>query len=369
MDEFSFVGEGSPKSSSGVGNRLKRAGKIGGINLLKGVESLFTTVPGWFGVTPPHPVPSELIKKYGNISEEELEPQNIGEHVLKRFAQSAPAAATLGGTQALKGLGYGSTAAGGLGAIGAPEAVQDVAELATQIGHGVYTGKIPTIAKEQAKEYKLAKSFIKKGSTHSADNIQKAVLAVEENLGTEVSEKVSKKVNNILRTIDKNVRGKKLNPSKAVDLRTSINALKKELPDAVNARYIAPLNEALDQYFTSHSLENPTFFKHLKSADQLTALKHMNTITDKFFDKLNVKGKFGAELLTEPIKIALRETERFGRGIASNPAARKYYFNAVEAASANNPSLFMKNMNKVVKLMPWLSKEADKNSFDTLEFM
>lgn len=298
---------------------------------------------------------SDLLMQKFNLTPEYLQPQNTLESSIQRFGSQAPLAALLGGTTGLQALGLGTGAAAIPAALGAPEYVQDITQLATEIpsaiGLGIRAGKIPTIRAIQKAEYELSKGAIKPGSKASAKLIEDAIGSVSKELSTEVSEKYSTKINKALETIEQNLTKGKINPATAMDLRKKLYKLGNEVPPHIAKIYIEPLTKGINDFFAVYAAENPQFYKHLKSADKLTSLKNMKTYLDKF-SNIPVVGKFA-----KPLSIGVKETERFIRGIATNSEARKYYFAAVKSLANNNPSLAINYLNKSVEEIPTIRKD------------
>ncbi len=103
------------------------------------------------------------------------------------------------------------------------------------------------------------------------------------------------------------------------------------------------------------------FFKHLKAGDQLTQMKNMTSVVDKFVKNIELSSlpgisalKYPAQFLAAPI---IGSTEKFLRQIYNNPEAKKYYFNAVSAAAKQDPTLFIKNLQNLKTEFPEEFKE------------
>lgn len=346
-----------------VGSQLGRLGTMAGLNALKGLESVFIGLPGLLGIKPPHPAPSELIQELGNISPEYLEPQNIGEQFLQRFSAYAPLAAT-GGLGGLARTAAGSGIAAGLGALGAPQAVQDIAQLGSELGLGFATRKIPTIRAAQHAEDVLARAAVKPRTLAHAPQIQSALMNIENKLGTEVSEKYATKIRHALGTIEKNLTQEKINPTTAMDLRKKLYKLGNELPEHISTEYLQPLTKSINDFFSVYAAENPTFYKHLNARDKLTSLRNMNTLTESFAKKLNLENVPGLNLVSNIVTSIGKEGERFVRGIIRNPGARNYYFDVVSAAAQNNPTLFIDNLKNMAQELPEFRKEEAKAESD-----
>ncbi|HSC25141.1 MAG TPA: hypothetical protein VLB80_02895, partial [Candidatus Babeliales bacterium] len=167
-----------------------------------------------------------------------------------------------------------------------------------------------------------------------------------------VGGKTAKKINHVIKTIGENISQKKIDPKKAMDLRKKLYEESRSLSDSVNKTYIEPLTRGINDFFAHYSAENPTFYKHLKNADKLTELKNMALLSTDYIGKLGLDRLPLGKLATDVSSYVVGETERFARGIAKNPAARKYYFDAVTSTVRNDPMLFAHNLNKLKSEMP-----------------
>ena len=339
--------------------QAKRVGTSAGISALRGVEALPVGIADLLGYITgmPRPkgfmTPSETVQEVAGLTPEYLEPRNLPEQFIQRFSQFAPLAAT-GGLGGLGRTAVGSGVASLLGAAGLPEPLQDIAQLGTEIGLGVHAGKIPTIRGVQKVEDALARAAIKPSTLKSivAPQIQNALLGVESKLGTEVSEKYATKIKHALETIENNISSKSINPSNVMDLRKKLYKLGRELPADISAQYLEPLTKGINDFFAVYAAENPSFYKHLKARDQLTALRNMNTITEKFAHKLKLEKIPGIGLISDVITKILNQGEKFARGLIGNQSARKYYFDAVAAAAEQNPTLFINNIKNLAQSVP-----------------
>lgn len=357
-----------PESYLGQAQRLGTSTALKSLQNLENLGGLVKTGLEYLGLEDPHrklveqgkiqPQQniSDIIAQKFNITPEYLEPQNTLESSIQRFGSQAPLAGLLGGLTGLQALGVGTGAAAGVRALGGSEGVQDLAQLATEIptgiGLAVKRGKIPTISGAQKAEYELARAAVKPESKTSAKLIQDSFNTVARELGTEVSEKNANKINKALATIEQNIVKGEINPRTAMDLRKKLYKLTSEVPADVAKTYIEPLTKGINDYFSVYAAENPQFYKHLKTADKLTALKHMKTYLDKGFSNLELaKLPFG-KAITDITNLGLKEGEKFIRGLATNSAARDYYFKAVRGIAKNNPSLTAKYLNKSLNELP-----------------
>lgn len=359
MTKNQWIIEDSPivnETPETFGQQLGRVGTATGLSALKGLESIASFIPETLlGVKAPHAKPSEIIQEQAGLTPEYLEPKNLPESYLQRLASFAPGAIT-GGLGGLARTATGTGVATILGASGLPESVQDIGQLATEIGLGIKSGKIPTISGTQKAEYNLAKAAIKPGSKANASIISNVLSGIEKELGTEVSEKYTNKIKHVIQTVSENITKNEISPTTAMNLRKKIYKLGAELPTHVKTTYLEPLTKGINDFFAVYAAENPAFYKHLKSADKLTSLKNMNLVTGDLIKKLDLTKFPLGELANSIINKITNSSERFIRGISKNSAARKYYFDAVSAAAKSNPNLFINNINKLSQEMPELNQ-------------
>lgn len=350
--------------------QAKRIGTSAGLQALKGVESLGsipTDIRDYlYGIKSPVQKPSEFIEKEAGLTPEYLQPRNVGERYLQRLANFAPLAAG-GGLGALGRTAAGTGIATLLGEVGAPEPVKDIAQFGTELALGrvpkdvPFLGKlggtIPSIRGAQKLEDSLMRAAVKPESKARSNLIMDAIKTVEEKLTTEVNKEYSNQIKNAIRTIGQNITKGEINPTKAVDLRKTLYKLGSKLPKDISAAYIEPLTTGINNFFSVYAAENPTFYKHLSARDKLTSLKNMNSVAGNLVTKLQLGKLPGGELATDIVNSIITEGERFSRGIIGNSAARKYYFDAITSGIKSNPSLFIKNINKLPGKIPELRKE------------
>jgi hypothetical protein len=351
----------SPETPETYLQQAKRVGTSAGLSALRGLESIPTAIADLLIPRPKgFQLPSEIIQEQSGIIPEYLEPQNAPERFIQRFSEFAPLSGLTGGLSGLGRTAAGSGIATLLGEAGLPEPLQDIAQLGTEIGLGVKSGKIPTVRSAQKTEDSLARAAVQKGSTARADIINQALGDVEKSLGTEVSEKYATKIRNALGIIGENITKDKINPVVAMDLRKKLYKLGRELPVDISSQYIEPITKGINDFFAIYAAENPQFYTHLKARDQLTTLRNMNTVTEKFIDKLKLDKIPGIGLISGAITKIISSGERFTRGLVNNPSARKYYFDAVTAAAEQNPNLFIKNVKNLIQSVPDLQEEQTK---------
>lgn len=350
------------------GQQAKRIGTSAGLSALKGLENFFVGIPELLGAAlpPGQQRLSQLVEEKAGITPEYLEPQSFPEKALQRFAQSAPLAATLGGLPQAALTGIGSLAGAGAEQLGAPEIVGDIAQLGTELVGGrlkPFKGKVPTIptVKEAQKaEYDLSKLAVPKNTAAQATDITKATDEVSRLLETETSRKISKEISHTLEQIGQNITREKINPVKAMELRKALYRQSRSLDPSVSVNYIQPLTRGINDFFSVYSAENPLFYKHLKTADKLSELRNMSSYLAGIFDYFKLNKFPGGEAGKAILDKTLGHGERFFRGLLTNSAARKYYFDAIKAASAQDPALIIKNLEKTADTL--FKKEEPKTT-------
>lgn len=290
----------------------------------------------------------------------QVEPENLAERFLFRAAETAPSAALAGTGLLIPALG--SSVGAVAEEFGVPKELADVAQLGTEVITSALRGKIPTIRSAKKIQDSLVRIAGQPGTKEKATMFSNAVNEVGKALETETSRKVSKQINHLLKVADENLTKGKIDPVKAMDLRASLYNTAKELPENLAAKYINPLTKGLNEFFAVYAAENPTFYKHLTARDKLTMLNNMNLVTKNFIDKLGLSIIPGGKITSEIIGNIIGEGERFIRGIATNSAARKYYFDAVLAGANKNPTLLAKNLNNLANEMPEIKPQEISES-------
>lgn len=332
-----------------------------GVQALKGTEAPLHTLSnilqylGEPSLIPGKTTSQDVMQKYG-ISEEQLQPQSLPESIAQKAAFFAPSALALGGFPGLQTSTIGSIAGGALQHLGAPEFVQDIGQLGTELASGIIGGKIPRIKSSQKSQYALAEQAIPGGKEFVATPLKIALREAESTLGTEVNEKIHKKIMHAIETVSNNMTsGEKISPKTAMELRRKLYQYRNELPTNVK-QYIDTLTKGINESFAVYGAENPTFLKHLNEADRLTEMKHMSSVIEQFAD--SIEKSFSA-IGGKPIKLAIKvglkpviTSEKILKNIYKHPTARKHYFNAVTAAIKQDPSIFIKNLdglNEIIK--------------------
>ncbi len=246
----------------------------------------------------------------------------------------------------------GSGVASGAGALGAPEGVQDVLQLGSELGYGLGKGRIPRVGTEQKKAYDTATALAGEASSKTAP-IENALANIGKKLSKETTKKVSEEINHVAQVVEGNLDklNGKLKVKDAIDLRRKLG----ESYDAVSRHakpYVNELRDSFNQFFAEYGAENPQFFKALDKADKLTMMKHQQTIIDKFADLLvdkipgavGMTGKGLSKLILSP---TIGKLEKLGRNIITNPEAQKHYLNFAKAAATQNTPLFINSLKKL----------------------
>lgn len=316
---------------------------------------------------------AKLLQEKSGYSQEQLQPKNAAENFVQRFGSQAPFSGLLGGVPGLISTGVGSTVASGAGSLGAPEGIQDLLQLGTEIGAPFAIRNIPQVKKalkagevpEQISKYLGKQPTIKEaqktaygkaGKLGGEDSsiikpIEDSISSIEQKLTKITDEDVVKKVNFALEKVDANLN--KLNSNikvkDALELRRNLGkTYNKASTDA--KPFINELRNSFNDFFAVYGAKNPAYLKALNHADRLTEFKNMKTYLDQLITKLRLDKLPGGELTTDVINFAVKGLEKGTRGIAFNSAARKYLTKAVLAGAKDNPALFMKNIENLNSL-------------------
>jgi hypothetical protein len=333
---------------------LKRVGIATGLGALENLEGLanLLTYPAQAYAGFPKLSPfSEQLKEQFNLTPEYLEPRNFSERFVQKLGSQLPFAVAGGGIPIALGAGVGSL----LGHAGAPEAVQNVGELATALGTGFAGNRIPTISSRQKAEDLLMRQAVPSAAKIKSPEVRGALKTVENALSTEAREKVANKIRHALGTVEKNLTKEKINPIDAADLRKSLYKVGRELSEDDAALYIQPLTKGINNFFANYAAENPSFYKHLTTRDKFTELKHMSSLIDKFGDAVSNVPKLGPavnKLIKYTLGTTIGKTEKVLRSILTKPAGAKHYFEAVKAASKENPEAFIRALNNLRSFLP-----------------
>ena len=368
---YKVLSLGNETQPETFGAQAKRIATATGLKGVENIESLLQLgktgllgVGSLFGMEDPHKklveqgklAPQEyiadILQKKSGYSPEQLQPQNAAENFIQRFGSQAPLNALFSGIPALASTALGSGAAAAAGSLGAPEGLQDILQLGTEIGRGLYKGRIPTVNSAQKNAYE--KAALSAGEiTSKIAPIEKALGSISQKLTKETIKSVSEEVKHAFQTVEGNLDklNGKLKVKDALDLRRKLG----ETYDTVskNAKpYLNELRDSINEFFSIYSAENPQFYKHLDEADKLTQMKHMRTTVDKFADLLasSLPGVLGssAKTFTKLFGVpTLGFLEKISRNTLNNPVARKHYFNVVKGAATQNPALFINSVRKL----------------------
>lgn len=270
-----------------------------------------------------------------------------------------PKLATLGATG---GLTAGRAALSGLGSLVKGLTDSDLAELATELTLGLkgpkFVRNIPNVPQRQTEAYQKAKGIAPK-VLREAESISEPLKNIKKALSFETTESTKNKIGSILDTFSDKLKKGKLRPNDALTLRTNLNETSKILSDSENKKYIEPLRKGLENFFGSYMATHPEYYKQLKSADKLTALKNSQGILEEFADKVGLtKLPYIKPFVGKILSLSGDQVSKLARNIYQNSEARKYYFDVVKSAAKNDPELFVRNL---VKLSSNLEPKKDKS--------
>jgi len=358
------------------------AGARGAESLLNSLGYLFgePSMPGYqpspdLSTPASTDVLSSLIQKQLSVPEQALQPENLLTSLGQRFAGSfipnAILSTATGGLSTLpelaKTIGLGSAAATGAKAFGLPEQVQDVTQLATEIGRGIYKGRIKTPRGAQKLAYETTES-LGHPLSENANNIQSKILDLENQITkfapTESIEKEVKyqlgKLQDLIHPLNN-----KLNFKEAIQRRRSINDAFKNASSKAQP-YLTDLKNSINDFFNSYAIEHPEFLKSLNKADQISTMVNMQSKIGEFGGKLisnfipslklGDKGATTDKLIGGVVNnilgntIGLAETTLVN--IVKNPEARRYYLSAVGGALKEDPYLVIDNLMKLQNSFP-----------------
>jgi hypothetical protein len=334
-----------------------------GMSLLKGAElpgKLVSNTLEYLGEPPliKEPLSEQIQRKHG-ISPEQLKSQGVLEDYAQKVAEYATTSAALGGLPGLASTAFGAVPATAAKEFGLPEWAQDLAQFGSEIGLGIYKGRIPTLAgigkgkgkiksvqSAQQNAYNAAKSAVQNNEEFIAKPISDSMIEVGKALGTEVDSSIITKVNQALETIEKNLVGGKVNPKTALELRKKLYRLGGKVGESTARTYFDPLTKGINDFFITYGLENPKFYEQLYKADRLTEAKHMQSYLANF-----VKGLPKIPYISKPIQQAFNLTvgasEKFVKNLISNEAYREHFANALKATFKEDPSILFKNVEQL----------------------
>lgn len=304
----------------------------------------------------------EDIKQKLGVNEEQLKPRGNLEAFGQKFLQAAPTAG-LGGGAGLISAAVGSVTGAAAERMGAPEWVQDLAQLGGEIFGGYAQGKIPTIAKSQNKAYELTRSLFnaEKDVPPSASALIPAFTQLRDELGLQTDKGLVKGIQEATETVLNWISKGKIDPNKALALRTNINAQARMARTATEKHYFNVLSGGLNNFFASYAATNPQYYDALNKADQFTMLKHMGSTVTDFINKFPL-GKLIGHGLQKPAAEILGKVvgggEKFVRRIVQSPVGRQHYFDVVKAIGENSPQLVIKGLDALASTVK--REEQDK---------
>jgi hypothetical protein len=329
--------------------------------------------------------PSEYIQNKFGYTEKQFEGKSALERLLHRLTEWGPAAA-VSGPAALARTGLGSLVATAAGEIGAPEALQDVLHMGTELAAGrvnpktlerapeivkkIFSG-IPTGESALRTAQKELES-IKTPPTEFARPVHEAISDIKSELLKEPNQNVKSVMEDIITTITDNFKSRSKNlktmsgKSKIVPkhlkklldfqdarkLRENIysmseNLIKnREIDIRQSEKYITPLTKSINKFIFDFESKYPKFTTALNTRDRLTEMKYMGSYISDFAEKLG-PNKLTKVLTMVPraILYPLGEGEKVLYNMAVNPIARQHYAKVAIAAMNNNPDAFVKALS------------------------
>lgn len=348
-----------------VSNFLDSAQSFGG-NALKVLhpETMF------FENNPIDMIPklSEGFKKSINVTDKELEPKGLIESGAQRFLSQAPLVAAGGIGGGLRGVvsSLGRTALGSTGAtvakgLGAPEIVQDIAQIATESGVPLLKSKLTTklnfkspLTLHKEGLYQQARDSLAPNARGSIRSLRPALDEVSKlnQFGTDAKGKnvVNHAVESIWNNIDQS--------SGQLDIANGWSAIKSlgkqikdpKTPDSARS-YLIKLQDGLKSVLEDYRPHNEAFWKNRTDANAIHQVQNMTSVIGDFAkNNLSSKGSL--------IKKALIPLRWLGRaaGLAERAVdymrvkpVRHFLGKSFEAAVNNNPGDLLKYGMKLDK--------------------
>lgn len=364
-----WIIEGGDKPTSGISENpiVRGAGQLG-IGAAEGLAGL-AGLPGsalqaLFGSPkltgrPFLPTSQELVGGVRNLEQKYLpesyqQPEGTIETFLRNLGGNVPGAAigAVSGGAALplvaSSLG-GAAAETGAQQLGLGPIAQAISGLAGSMGGSRLAGsRIPSVRQVKKTEDTLMRAAVEPNAKSLiSKELGNSLKDIEGLLKTEASGKIETKITHALNKVKENITMGGINPTKAVDLRASLYNLKKELPENIAQKYIQPLIDGTNEFFSLYSAENPAFYKHLSARDKLTSLTHMKPILKKGIEAAGVGKNAAVDIPIAVVNAIISPAEKFMRGMLRNSEARKYYSKAALAVAKNNPAEMVKNLNSL----------------------
>lgn len=341
---------------------LKRIGLGGGLNALRSLEGFtqlnpedVSTLSQWLeskGVKAPMqaPKPNRLSSRlYSALGEspESLEAQNIPEKVLQALVSSLPQAAMgfasagkEGAKRVAKGILGGQATKAGLAAVGAPEKLQNIGQIAAEGLTGYRGSKKGYGSLEQHRDaaYQKTRESLKDNNFGKTTPRLKKFLSRSDTIyKTETDSKVRQEVSDIVNTIKSNVmRDGNVNIENLWDINKSLGKQYTKASPGLRT-YITEARKGIEESLIEHSAANPAFGKHRPSADELHKYLKGNNVIKEYFKEIPLKGLNPLTYVkASGIPTILDALESIGRA-AFNPSVRKYYAGLTNAVIKDNP--------------------------------
>ena len=288
------------------------------------------------------------------VSRESYAPQNLVEKTLQNTLAQAPLA-LVGGTplaQALAQTGLGNAVRSGLEYAEAPEIIQDIGQFATELGYSGYkTGllKKGTYGAEKRKLFEKAAEAAKPVTT-SIQLAEEPIAKLSEKIRLTANEKISKPLERVLETIEKNVNGGKVNLNDLWEMEKDFKALSYDKSlNKVARHYITEVVNGFNKIIDSTIKDHPDFLANLSPARQMHAVENMNLMTKNAIEYLTAefsKKVPGIKFVEDVVGKILSTPEKIAKAM-TYPAVRKYYSKMILATTKDN----LPNMIKYAKLI------------------
>ena len=313
------------------------------------------------GKAPRESLQEQLQQKSGYTAEE-LQPRNFGENVIQRFGSSAPFAA-LGGLPGLATSAIGSGVAAGAGELGAPEGLQDLIQIGTELGTGVARGKIPTWGKHKAALYAKEPAELQKlAKIKQAEKLGEAFKKADYGL-TIVNDSAKKIISDAGMRVESAFKGG-ADAEKLLDLGSQLynDALSLSGKNKGAATYLhgfrLGIKESLKQ-----AVKDPNWYNGLSPARQLTlfektplwiedAVKWGASVLPKQY-----VGKAPQDIIDKVAKLAAIP-ERVVK-ILQVPAVRQYHYKLLKSLATGSPEGILKSASLLNKVASKYSEEEE----------
>ena len=400
--------------------RVKRTVLGSAKNALNSIHGLLTPGEGRMplppGAAPIEPLSPRTNNKWGTqfakglgATEEQLEPQGIGEQIVQHAGSQIPAIALGGGLSGgarniAKTLGtalLGSAASTVAKEAGLPEWAQTAAQIGTELGAGVIghnraAGKATGVKGKSGltghkeKIYEAARSHLAPREVAKASNLYEKMNKIVDS-GLKGSSAGVKKIINDAANDIKSVMDparKNIDISKAWDVKKAINAqIGSSATDKAAKSHLGKFVDGINEVFKAHSEKNPLFFKNYNAADRIHEAQNMSSFIGKYIkDKIPSTGlesvdkllrasgalsahhALGFKALAPLIPHYTHRAYQYMRV----PEVRNYLFKLSKAAWDDNKTQVVKYGNGLIKAMrssgePDISEEQNHGGYRLLD--